>query len=84
MANKKNIIAPILIDLGVSHTGVYSALYEAGSSPQDIRREGVVYNLEKDKYTLLMVDRTVKRHQRRGYDRRRYCTMVSVNSNFSS
>ena len=64
------IISPIAIDLGARNTGVYFAHYPAGSSPDEIDREGKVYQLEKDKYTLLMANRTAARHQRRGYDRR--------------
>ena len=64
------IISPIAIDLGARNTGVYFAHYEAGSSPDEIEKEGKVYQLEKDKYTLLMAKRTEARHQRRGYDRR--------------
>ncbi len=67
---KNKIISPIAIDLGAKNTGVYFAHYAAGSSPEQIGKEGKVYQLEKDKYTLLMADRTAKRHQRRGYDRR--------------
>ena len=37
---------------------------------RNIEKEGKVYQLEKDKYTLLMAKRTAARHQRRGYDRR--------------
>ena len=75
MANHKNdtFISPIAIDLGAKNTGVYFAHYKAGSSLEDIKKEdkeGKVYQLEKDKYTLLMANRTAARHQRRGYDRR--------------
>lgn len=63
-------LAPIAIDLGATHTGVYSALYQSGSTPDKVDREGTVYTLAKDAYTLLMDSRTQKRHQRRGYDRR--------------
>ena len=66
----KTIISPIAIDLGAKNTGVYFAHYKAGSSPDQIDKKGKVYQLEKDKYTLLMAKRTAARHQRRGYDRR--------------
>ena len=71
------MISPISIDLGAKNTGVYSAHYEAGTKItktttfEDIGGEGKVYCLEKDKYTLLMTERTKKRHQRRGYTRRK-------------
>ena len=68
---KKEIISPVAIDLGANNTGVYSAHYKSGSSLDEIDKEGRVYHLERDSYTLLMAKRTASRHQRRGYDRRR-------------
>ena len=68
--SKKLIISPVSIDLGAKNTGVYFAHYPAGSSIEDIEKDGKVYQLERDNYTLLMTNRTAKRHQRRGYDRR--------------
>ena len=70
MSKKAEIISPIAIDLGAKYTGVYFAHYPAGSSIEEIDKEGKVYRLEKDKYTLLMANRTAARHQRRGHDRR--------------
>lgn len=67
---KEKYISPIAIDLGAKNTGVYFAHYKAGSSIGEIDKEGKVYQLEKDKYTLLMANRTAVRHQRRGYDRK--------------
>ena len=67
---KNLIISPISIDLGAKNTGVYFAHYSAGSSLEDIEKEGKVYRLDKDKYTLMMVSRTAARHRRRGYKRR--------------
>ena len=64
------IISPISIDLGAKNTGVYFAHYKADSPLEDIKKEGRVYQLEKDSYTLLMTKRTAARHQRRGIDRR--------------
>ena len=68
----KKIISPISIDLGAKNTGVYFAHYLAHTSIENIKEAsmGKVYQLEKDKYTLLMEQRTSKRHQRRGFDRR--------------
>ncbi len=67
-------ISPLAIDLGAANTGVYSTHYPAGATLGQIdkagTKAGTVYQLEKDKYTLLMQDRTGKRHQRRGFDRR--------------
>ena len=68
--SKEQIISPVSIDLGAKNTGVYFAHYPAGSSIEDIEKDGKVYQLEKDSYTLLMAERTARRHQRRGYDRR--------------
>ena len=67
---KEKYISPIAIDLGAKNTGVYFAHYREGSALGDIEREGKVYSLGKDNYTLLMANRTAARHQRRGYDRR--------------
>ena len=69
---KQNYISPISIDLGAANTGVYMAHYKewANIKEDDIDKKGIVYKLEKDKYTLLMADRTANRHQRRGFDRR--------------
>ncbi len=65
-----NFVSPISIDLGAKNTGVYFAHYKAGSSPNEINKSGKVYQLDNKSYTLLMVNRTAKRHQRRGYDRK--------------
>ena len=68
--SRELIISPVSIDLGAKNTGVYFAHYKADSSIEDIKKEGMVYQLEKDNYTLLMANRTAARHQRRGHDRR--------------
>ena len=71
MSEKKQFISPISVDLGAKNTGVYFAHYEAGSALDEIQnKKGKVYQLEKDKYTLLMQNRTANRHQKRGFDRR--------------
>ena len=67
---KELIISPVSIDLGAKNTGVYFAHYPADSSIEAIKKDGKVYQLGKDNYTLLMTDRTAKRHQRRSFDRR--------------
>ena len=67
---KMDIISPIAIDLGAKNTGVYFPHYRSGSSLNEIEKQGKVYCLEKNSYTLLMPKRTASRHQRRGYDRR--------------
>ena len=68
--SKESVISPIAIDLGAKYTGAYLAHYKAYSTLDKIEKEGKVYQLEKDNYTLLMEGRTAKRHQRRGHDRR--------------
>ena len=67
---KKLVVSPISIDLGSKTTGVYFADYREDSTPDQIKREGVVYEIEKNAFTLLMKDRTAKRHQRRATNRR--------------
>ncbi|AJJ46981.1 type II-B CRISPR-associated RNA-guided endonuclease Cas9/Csx12 [Francisella tularensis subsp. novicida] len=64
-------ILPIAIDLGVKNTGVFSAFYQKGTSLERLdNKNGKVYELSKDSYTLLMNNRTARRHQRRGIDRK--------------
>ena len=52
--SKELIVSPVSIDLGAKNTGVYFAHYQAGSSIEEIEREGKVYQLEKDKFTLFL------------------------------
>ena len=68
--SKSEVISPVSIDLGAKNTGVHFAHYEAGSSLREIEKEGKVYQLSSNGYTLLMNKRTAVRHQRRGFDRR--------------
>ncbi len=69
--SQPNWVSPLAIDLGAANTGVYSAHYQAGSKLEEIQQKtGKVYQLGKSSYTLLMQDRTGKRHQRRGFDQR--------------
>lgn len=64
-------ILPIAIDLDVKNTGVFSAFYQKGTSLEKLdNKNGKVYELSKDSYTLLMNNRTARRHQRRGIDRK--------------
>ena len=68
----KQIIAPIAIDVGAAHTGVFRAKYEQGTAVDRIdERHGEVLTLDNRNYTLMMRDRTAKRHMRRGFDRRK-------------
>jgi len=70
----KRFISPIAIDLGAKNTGVYFAHYPAGSTlgvfEEPGTKTGKVYQLDSNNYTYLMANRTAKRHQRRGFDRR--------------
>ena len=64
-------ILPIAVDLGAKNSGVFSAYYDKGTKLEDLQsKQGNVYNLSKDAYTLLMTSRAEKRHQRRGLDRK--------------
>jgi CRISPR system subtype II-B RNA-guided endonuclease Cas9/Csx12 len=65
-----NNILSLSIDLGAKNTGVFSAYYKENSLLKDIKKKGFVYNLDKDKYTLLLNNRTASRHQRRILDRK--------------
>lgn len=65
----KGLVAPIAVDFGAKHTGVYYAHYPSGSELADINKHGEV--LTYDKYTVLLRERTASRHTRRNYDRRR-------------
>ncbi|WP_456371851.1 hypothetical protein, partial [Thiolapillus sp.] len=65
-------VAPVAIDVGAAHTGVFRALYQQGQTLSTIsERYGEVLTLNSADYTLLMRDRTAKRHMRRGFDRRK-------------
>ncbi len=66
----KKLIYSISIDLGAKNTGVYFASYEERSRVDNIKSEGKVYQLDPNSYTLLLENRTAKRHQRRCFDRR--------------
>ncbi|MBC6415658.1 MAG: type II-B CRISPR-associated RNA-guided endonuclease Cas9/Csx12 [Bdellovibrionales bacterium] len=70
MSEKNDFISPIAVDLGAKNTGVYFTHYKVGSSLDEIQKnkKGIVYKL--DNYTLLMQERTIHRHQKRGLDRR--------------
>ena len=67
---EKKYISPISIDLGAANTGVFFAHYKEDSELKEIQKDGKVYTIGKNDYTLLMKERTAKRHQKRGYDRR--------------
>ena len=64
-------ILPIAIDLGAKNTAVFTGFYDKGTRLEDLNnKQGKVYELTKDSYTLLMSSRTANKHQRRGLDRR--------------
>ena len=72
----KKIIMPISIDFGAKHTGVYYASYEDGAYLKDIQKEGEV--LTWGKYTSLLKKRTIHRHTRRNYQRRKLAKRLFV------
>ena len=74
----KKYISPIAIDMGAKNTACYFAHYKKGSSLSEISKKGKVFHLEKDKFTLLMSERTSKRHQRRGFQRRKLAKRLLV------
>ncbi len=68
----RKYVAPIALDLGATHTGVYRAIYPRGTAITEIpEKRGEVLKLSPDKYTFLMRDRTAKRHMRRCIDRKK-------------
>lgn len=71
MMTGKTIIAPIASDFGAAKSGVYYAHYPEGSALSDIEKHGEVLTYDKDKYTVMLKDRTARRHTRRIYDRRK-------------
>lgn len=66
---KKLTFSPIAIDLGAKNSGVYMPHYSYGDCLNDIKDKRA-YTLTLNNLTLMMVDRTAARHQRRGYDRK--------------
>lgn len=67
------------MDFGAINTGVFRACYTQGASLQEItQREGEVLILDNRNYTLLLTDRTAKRHMRRGFDRRKMAMRLLV------
>ena len=76
MTNKK-IISPIAIDFGAKKSGVYYAKYPQFSHYSKIQAFG--QELEFDKYTALLKDRTSNRHTRRRYQRLKFVKrLISV------
>ena len=58
-------ILPIAIDLGAKNTGVFSGFYDKGTKLENLStKQGKVYELSKDSYTLLMDSRTSKKRLR--------------------
>ena len=56
----KNIL-PIAIDLGAKNTGVFSGYYDKDTKVENLKhKQGNVYDLSKDAYSLLMTSRTTK------------------------
>ncbi len=64
--------SPVSIDLGATSTGVYYLQYKEGDIENpDIKSSEVIIVPDEKKLKLSQVDRRQKRHQRRGYKRRK-------------
>ncbi len=87
MKNNK-VISPISLDVGAKFTGVYYAKYPKKTNMDQIEKQGevLIYNKKDDEnkkhdekhYTILLKNRTAKRHQRRGQDRLRFAKRLFV------
>lgn len=61
---------PVAVDLGASHTGVWTSCYSHGGDPAE-HPYGFTLTVEPNSLTLMMSNRTAMRHMRRNYKRRR-------------
>lgn len=64
------IISPIAIDLGAKYTGVVLPQYEAGEDVTETSPSGLLV-VNTDRMTWSQQPRRQKRHQMRGYKRRK-------------
>ena len=77
--SNSKFISPIAIDLGSKNTGIFYLHYKSGECKtlEDLqtipafRKTLILETGTGSSYQLLMVDRTQRRHQRRGYTRRK-------------
>lgn len=68
----KEYILPICVDLGAKKTGVFSTLYEKNTKIQDIKnKQGIVYDVNHTKNSLIIANRTQNRHMKRGLIRKK-------------
>ena len=81
--NKQYYYSPIAVDMGAKNTGVYMPQYADETRLEDIK-EKQACTISHSKLTLMMTERTAKRHQKRGYDRRqqakRLARLVLINA----
>ena len=75
---QKPTIFPIALDLGAKSTGAYYARYARGVRLGEIEKKGEVLGYDNKNYTILLKERTIKRHQRRGYDRLQFAKRLLV------
>ena len=68
---KECIISPIAIDFGAKNTGIYLNQFDYNDNPLVAQKKGTLIVLPEDKITLSQVKRRAKRHQSRGYKRRK-------------
>jgi hypothetical protein len=71
MQGNSRIISPIAIDLGTKHNGVFLSHYREGEDPSQNSKVGTTFIVDNSKKTWSQADRTAKRHQRRGFKRRK-------------
>ena len=76
--SKAELIFPVALDLGAKFTGVYYAKYAKGALLSEIQKKGEVLTYDNQNYTILLKERTAKRHQRRGYDRLQFAKRLLV------
>lgn len=71
MSNNTLMISPIAIDMGAKYTGVWSGHYVVGTMPEDWHITGSLIHAPDGKAQWSQRNRTQKRHQSRGFKRRR-------------
>ena len=74
----KKLFSPIAIDLGGKHTGVYMAHYPEHTKLENVANKRACTLTVDNKITLMMADRTARRHQRRNYARRKMAKRLAM------
>lgn len=64
-------ISPVAIDLGAKYSGVYLSHFADADGPSGADKECVLLEVSKNNLDFMLKNRTAKRHQRRGYQRRK-------------